>query len=160
MTDDAPRPVPAWAEGWVRLLDDGIRVPLTNWRIGLDGILGLLLPAAGDAFSAVSALSLFLLAYRQRVPHSVLVRMLLNVAIDVVIGCLPVLGDLFDFAWKANRRNLTLIQRAAESGKVRGQKPSFGDRVLVVSLVLILMGLLLLPFVFTVWLIKTLLANA
>jgi hypothetical protein len=155
MSDVPPR-VPAWAERWVRLLDDGFRIPFTDWRIGLDGILGLFLPAAGDALSAVSSLSLFLLAYQRRVPHSVLVRMLVNVALDVVLGALPILGDLFDFAWKANRRNLALIERASRLSPERAAKPSLVDRLLVALILVALFGLLLLPFVLSVWLLQKL----
>jgi hypothetical protein len=157
---DAPERTPAWAEYWVRLLDDGFRIPGTQWRIGLDGIVGLLLPAAGDALSAASALSLFFLAYQRRVPRSVLLRMALNVAIDALIGALPVLGDMFDFGWKANRRNLQLIERAAQQRSLPRQRASLGDRVFVVVMLLVLLGLLALPFLLSIYLLGKLLAPA
>jgi hypothetical protein len=155
---DAPRRIPAWAERWVRLLDDGFRVPGTNYRIGLDGIVCLLLPAAGDALSAVSALSLFYLAYQRRVPYSVFARMLLNVGLDALIGAVPVLGDLFDFAWKANRRNLVLIERATQAQELRGERGRLVDRLLLGLILLALLGLLLLPFALSLWLLAQLMS--
>jgi hypothetical protein len=151
-----PARIPAWAEHLVRLLDDGFRIPGTRYRIGLDGIIGLLLPAAGDALSAVSSLALFLLAYQKRVPHSVLVRMLVNVALDALIGAIPVLGDLFDFAWKANRKNLELIERSARDQAQAGRPARLVDRLFVALVVVILLGLLILPFVLSIWLLARL----
>jgi hypothetical protein len=155
---DAPRNIPAWAERWVRLLDDGFRVPGTDYRIGLDGIVGLFLPAAGDALSAVSALSLFYLAYQRQVPYSVFARMLLNVALDALIGAVPVLGDLFDFVWKANRRNLVLIERAGEARVLRGERGRIADRLFLGLILVALLGLLLLPFALSLWLLTKLMS--
>lgn len=158
MSDDAPARIPAWAERWVRLLDDGLRVPGTDYRIGLDGIVGLLLPAAGDALSAVSALSLFYLAYQRGVPYRVLARMLLNVGLDALIGAVPVLGDLFDFAWKANRRNLILIERAqgAHADDARSQRGGLVDRLVLGLMLVALLGLVLLPLALSLWLLSKL----
>jgi hypothetical protein len=108
-----PAKAPAWAERLVRLMDDGLRIPGTEIRLGLDAILGFLLPGVGDALGAVSALSLFGLAVRRGVPYVVLLRMALNVAIDALVGAIPLLGDVFDVGFKANRRNLQLIERSA-----------------------------------------------
>lgn len=153
---DTPRHIPPWAERWVRLLDDGFRIPGTRFRIGLDGIIGLFLPAAGDALSAVSSLALFLLAYQKRVPHGVLVRMLVNVALDALIGAIPVLGDLFDFAWKANRKNLELIERAGREEPLTQQRSRLSDRLFVALILLVLLGLVLLPFALSFWLLAKL----
>ncbi len=155
MSDDAPARIPAWAERWVRLLDDGFRVPGTEYRVGLDGIIGLLFPAAGDALSAVSALSLFYLAYQRGVPYRVLARMLLNVGLDALIGAVPVLGDLFDFAWKANRRNLILIERATTSDR-RAERGGIADRLVLGLILVALAGLLLLPLALSLWLLSAL----
>ena len=105
---------PHWAEQLVRFLDDGIGVPGTKLRIGFDGLLGMLFPVLGDATTAAGAMSLFWLAFQRGVPRVTLVRMALNVGIDALVGAIPIVGDLFDFGWKANRRNLRLLERSAQ----------------------------------------------
>jgi hypothetical protein len=90
------------------LLDDRFRIPGTTYRIGLDGLIGLV-PGVGDAVTTLLALYIVLEARRLGVPLTKLGRMGLNVGVDAVLGAVPVLGDLFDVAWKANRRNLALL---------------------------------------------------
>lgn len=118
---------PTWAERLVRFMDDGFTLPGTSIRFGADPILGLL-PVAGDLVTSASALSLFWLALERRAPTVIIARMLLNVGIDLLFGSIPVLGDLFDVAFKANRRNLTLIERSTEGPH---KKPLIRDYVLV-----------------------------
>jgi hypothetical protein len=93
-----------------RLLDSAIRIPGTNMRIGLDPILGLV-PGLGDVAGAAFAGYLVLVAARTGVSRAVLVRMLLNVALDTFVGAVPVAGDLFDAAWRSNSRNVALLER-------------------------------------------------
>jgi hypothetical protein len=93
-----------------RLLDSAIRVPGTKVRLGLDPLIGLI-PGIGDLAGAALSGHLVLLGARLGAPRTVLVRMLANVAIDTVGGMLPVLGDLFDVGWKANSRNLALLEQ-------------------------------------------------
>ena len=92
-----------------RLLDNSIPLPGLRFRIGVEAILGLI-PGIGDALGV--ALSSYILreAWRLGVPRSVLLRMGLNVAIEGVVGAVPLLGDLFDAAWKANLRNVALLE--------------------------------------------------
>jgi hypothetical protein len=91
-------------------LDDRFQVPGTGFRVGLDGLVGLI-PGIGDA--ATNAVTAYIIyrAWRLGVPHSILTRMLSNLGIDFVIGLVPVVGDLFDIAYKANRRNAHLLRR-------------------------------------------------
>ena len=133
---------PPWAERIVRFLDDGLVVPGTRYRIGYDGVIGLLIPGAGDALTAAGALSLFWLAVQRGVPRVVLARMAVNVAIDAFVGAIPLLGDLFDFAWKANRKNLQLIERAERGKPAR----TAGDYVAVAVFGLLIVSAILLPF--------------
>lgn len=140
-------PVPRWAELLTRVLDDAIGVPGTRIRIGLDGILGLFVPGAGDAASAVGSAALLLLAIRRRVPTSVLLRMLSNIAIDACVGAFPVLGDLFDFGYKANRKNLELLKGEEPRAVTRGR---LGDALLLGAGLLLLVLCIVLPLV--VWL--------
>ena len=93
-----------------RLLDNAIPVPGTNWRIGLDPILGLI-PGVGDLIGAVLSGYIVLEAVRAEVPTFTLARMLVNVGIDTLLGAIPALGDVFDAAWKSNVMNVALLER-------------------------------------------------
>ncbi len=95
-----------------RLLDNAIPIPGTARRVGLDGVIGLI-PVAGDAAGALISGYIILEAARLGVPKSTIARMVGNVAADTVIGGVPVLGDLFDFGFKSNARNLALIEAHA-----------------------------------------------
>lgn len=91
---------------WV--LDESIRIPGTNKRIGLDPIIGLL-PGAGDAVGVVLSLWVVVEAGRLGAPAHMITRMLGNVFIEAVVGIIPIAGDLFDFIWKANSRNRDML---------------------------------------------------
>jgi hypothetical protein len=92
-----------------RLLDDAIEIPVVNYKVGLDPILGIL-PVGGDAVAA--GISLYIVAEGARMGASrdTLLKMLLNIAIDTVTGSIPVLGTLIDAVWKANERNVALLE--------------------------------------------------
>lgn len=92
------------------LLDNSIKIPGTSWRIGLDGIIGLI-PGIGDL--AAGGLSTYILyqALKLKVPRAIIARMALNVLLESVIGVIPILGDLFDFVFKANQRNVNLMRK-------------------------------------------------
>ncbi|MGH7465020.1 MAG: DUF4112 domain-containing protein, partial [Longimicrobiales bacterium] len=92
------------------LLDDVIRIPGTNLRFGIDPLLGLL-PGGGDLAGAVLSGYIILAAARLGAPSSVLIRMSGHVILDALAGTVPLFGDLFDAGWKANRRNVELLQR-------------------------------------------------
>ncbi|MDO8862984.1 DUF4112 domain-containing protein [Haliea sp. E1-2-M8] len=102
------------------LLDSSIPLPFGR-SIGLDGIIGLI-PGIGDALGAILSSAVIFGAWRMGTPRSVLLRMAGNVAIETVIGTIPIVGDLFDFAFKANQRNVQLLQRfEQDTGAVRRQ---------------------------------------
>jgi len=134
--------VPEWAQRLTRLLDSAIKIPGTDIRIGLDPILGLLLPELGDALTATLSVTLLGVAFKERVPKLVMARMLVNIAIDAVLGAIPLVGDLFDFAFKANEKNLALIERHRGDPT---QKPTWGDRLIVASAVLVALTLIAVP---------------
>ena len=96
------------------LLDEAIRVPGTNLRFGLDPLVGLI-PGLGDVLGGIASAYIILEAARAGAPASVLLRMTMNVGVDTMVGSLPVVGDLFDFAWKSNARNVQLLARHVES---------------------------------------------
>ena len=95
------------------LLDDSIPIPGTRFRIGVESIIGLI-PGAGDLAGGAFSLYILLQAARMGVPRPLLVRMGTNLVIDVVVGAVPILGDLFDAGFKANLRNLALLERHAD----------------------------------------------
>ena len=84
-------------------------VPGLGWRFGLDGLIGLV-PGAGDTVLTVISLYIVAEGWRLGVRKRTLARMLGNVLVDAGVGAVPVAGDVFDFLWKANRRNLALIE--------------------------------------------------
>ena len=91
-----------------KLLDSSVRVPGTNVTVGLDPILGIL-PGAGDAIATGISLYIIFEAFRADVPREILFLMILNVAVDAVIGSVPVLGTVFDAFWKANEWNASMF---------------------------------------------------
>ncbi len=116
------------AERLVSLLDDRFRIPGTDVRFGLDPIIGILFPGIGDAVSGAGSLGLLAMAFRRGVPRVVMLRMILNIAIDAVAGALPIVGDIFDVAFKANRRNFELIRQYEDPSA----KASAWDYVVVI----------------------------
>ncbi len=140
---------PPWAERMVRFLDDGIRVPGTEFRFGLDAIIGALFPGVGDLATALGTVALLFLALREGVPTAGLARMIFHIFVDVAVGLVPVLGDGFDLLYKANRKNLDLIERYRDDPEHR---PSVLDYGLVAVGVLLLIAGVVAPFAL-IWLL-------
>lgn len=138
---------PDWAESLVRFLDDGIRVPFTDFRFGFDAILGLL-PVAGDAATGLTSAAILGLALKQGVPAIVLLRMVGNIAVDVLVGMVPVVGDAFDLVFKSNRRNLDLIERYRDEDA----EPGVADYLIVGVGLLLAVAMVALPFLLLYWL--------
>lgn len=92
------------------LLDSKFRVPGTSLRFGLDGILGLI-PGVGDVVTAGPALYLLYRAHQLGARKRVMTRMAMNTGIDLTLGAVPVLGDVFDVFFKANKRNVALLRQ-------------------------------------------------
>lgn len=99
-------------------LDEAYRVPGTNYRFGWDQLVGLV-PGGGDVATGLLAAYIVVEAAKLGVPRRTLWRMIANVATDMAVGIVPVAGDLFDFAFKANRKNLKLVERHLERQSVR-----------------------------------------
>lgn len=98
-----------------QLLDEAFEVPGTNYRIGLDPILGIV-PGAGDAVAAAISLYPIVEAYRFGASKLTLTKMLTLVGIDMVIGSVPLVGPVFDAVWKANKWNLNSLERHIQQG--------------------------------------------
>jgi hypothetical protein len=145
--DDPPlalpsAPVPPWAEALVRLLERVTVIPGTRIPIGLDAILGFVAPGAGDAASAVATGALLWLGFTLRVPRVVLLRMLINVVVDAVIGAIPLVGDLFDIGFRAGQKNLALLRKY---GGQPGKRPEAADYAVLALCLLCVLALLALP---------------
>jgi hypothetical protein len=95
---------------FAHLSDEAYRVPGTRFRVGLDGIVGLV-PGIGDGLSLAFACYPILEAWRLGASRRVILRMLANAGLDGTVGAVPILGDLFDFRFKSNRRNVELLKR-------------------------------------------------
>jgi hypothetical protein len=120
----------------VRVLDDLVPIPGTRFRFGLDPLIGLV-PGAGDVAGGLLSGYALLVAARVGAPPAVLVRMVGNIAIDTVVGAIPVVGDAFDFGWKSNRRNLALLERYQRSPAAVAR----GSRAILVLALLALLAL-------------------
>jgi hypothetical protein len=96
-----------------RWLDEGLRVPGTGWRVGIESLIGLL-PVAGDAIGLLLSLWIIVEARRAGAPARLLWRMAGNAALDAGAGALPLVGDLFDFWFRANARNAELLRQHFE----------------------------------------------
>ena len=132
---------------WARLFDSAFRIPGTHITFGLDPILGLI-PGLGDVASPVLSLFFIWHGLRLRVPKVVLARMVLNVLIDAGVGAIPVIGDLFDFGWKANAWNLALLERHATPGG----EPTSGDYLFVLLCGIVLVAAAAIPILVLFWL--------
>ena len=136
-------------------MDEGLRIPGTQRRIGLDPIVGLV-PGIGDAAGAALATAILVEAVRRDITRFALVRMAANVALDALLGAVPVAGDLFDAAWKANRRNLALLERHI-AAPVQAKK---ADRFFVlgvsVALLVLCIGMMIGGALLTLWMVKRL----
>jgi hypothetical protein len=125
-----------------QLLDTALLIPGTRFRIGLDGLLGLI-PGVGDTIGAALSAYIILEAARLGFPKRTLLRMGGNVAVEALVGVVPILGDIFDIAWKANVRNLALL-RANRNEIIRRDERSPHQIIslLVVVIVLTMIGLI------------------
>lgn len=92
------------------LLDSAFRIPVIGYRVGWDAVLGLV-PVLGDAVGMLFSGYIVVEAARLGVPKRVLARMIFNLALDAIIGSIPLIGSLFDAVWKANIRNMRLLER-------------------------------------------------
>jgi len=128
------------------VLDDCFRVPGTSVRFGLDGIVGFI-PGVGDAIAGIASCVIIIAAWARGVSYVTLTRMLANWGIEVVVGSVPVLGNLFDIAWKANRRNYALLTSSlADPQGVKRRSWTF-----LVLLCSLLLSLLIAPFALLGW---------
>jgi len=135
-------------------LDAGIRIPGTNLRFGLDPILGLI-PGAGDAAGAVLAGWILVEALRMGASRATVLRIAGNVALDAALGAVPVLGDIFDFAWKANLRNVALLERHLAGPAQAARADRSFVALVIVGLFALAAGALALGTLLTLWALRS-----
>ena len=141
--------------GLAWLLDNSIPIPGTRMRIGLDAVIGLI-PGLGDAAGAVLSSYILLEAGKLGAPRSTLLRMGANVLVESVVGIVPLVGDLFDAGWKANQRNLALLERSLESPALARRR----DLGFVTATVIVVGAIGIGLAVGTVWLLRWLFSLA
>jgi hypothetical protein len=116
-------------------MDDLFRVPVLGWRFGLDALIGLI-PGLGDTTTALVSFYILAAAVRHRVPKVTILRMGLNIAIDYVVGSLPVVGDLADAWWKSNQMNIELLRKRATVSESEVREGRVSDWLFVGGIIL------------------------
>jgi hypothetical protein len=123
-----------WVERIAFVMDDKFKVPGTNFRFGLDPVLNLI-PFAGDVSGFVVSAALLYVMAKNGVSRKVLILMAVNIAVDAVVGAIPVLGQVSDFYIKANTRNIKLLKEHYREGKHTGS----GNGIIIVLLIVLLL---------------------
>jgi hypothetical protein len=136
-----------WLRAWADLLDTRFRVPGTKVRFGIDPLLALI-PGLGDLASPVFAIALISQGIYQGVPRVIMLRMMLNALVDALIGAVPVAGVVGDIFWRANTRNLALLER--HSGP--GVRPRRADYIFVTTIAVVFGVALFVPVMLAIWL--------
>lgn len=131
------------------LLDSSIRLP-GGFRIGVEAFLGVI-PFVGDTVGVLFSSYIVARAAKLGVPRSVLLRMVLNIAIEGVVGLVPVLGDVFDAAWKANQRNVNLLVRHAEQPGKTGRASRWFIGLMVLALIILTSLLVIVSVLLIKW---------
>ncbi len=130
-----------------KLLDTWFKIPGTSIRFGLDGIIGFV-PGIGDLLAGAASCMIVIAAYIRGVPMITVARMVANLAIEVVVGMVPFVGNLFDIGWRANRRNYHLLERSLTLGR----RDTWKDWLFVAALATGLIAMAMLPFLLLLWL--------
>ncbi len=128
-----------------RLLDNAVGIPGTKVRIGLDPILGLI-PGAGDFLGTALSAYLVVEAARLGVPKETLVKMVSNIVLESAVGTIPVIGDLFDVAWKANTKNFELVEAHLNISQPLEKKNTWFIFILIAGLFIFSIGILAISF--------------
>jgi hypothetical protein len=141
---------------WLALMmDEFVRIPGTNFRFGLDPIIGLL-PGLGDTGSAIVSALALIQAARRGVPKVLLARMSMNILINELIGIVPVIGDAFSFWFKSNSRNYELLKRHSGAPGVTRRSDWIFLGAVLVALLLIVAGGMFITFLFLQALVRML----
>jgi Domain of unknown function (DUF4112) len=128
------------------LMDESISIG--PWKIGLDGLVGLI-PGIGDMTGAAVSSFIILRAAQNGIARSAVIRMVINVAMDSVLGGLPLFGDIFDLAYKSNIRNLQIYREA-----VRGERRPIKDFAFILFVAAVLLLIVTIPLLGFIYLVK------
>ena len=120
-------------------LDEAFTIPGTERKIGIDPIIGLI-PGGGDLIGGALSIYIMHAGIRMGMPRSVIIRMFGNIALEFIIGCIPIIGDLFDAMWKSNQRNVKLI----EDSIISEEKNTIFGYLLIGVLIKTLIGVIVL----------------
>lgn len=129
-----------WLDAVSSILDNRFRIPFTNIRFGVDFVIGLV-PYFGDLISFALSSVLLIAMVRHGVGGKVVLIMLWNILLDTVVGGIPILGDLFDLQYRANRRNFALLKAHYQEGKHQGS--AWPIILLILAVLMVLFFLLL-----------------
>ena len=135
---DTPPPKLAFLDSVSRILDNRFRIPGTNIRFGLDFLIGLV-PYAGDLLSFILSGGLVVAMAKHGASGMVIAKMLGNIVLDTTVGSIPILGDLFDLGYKANRRNFKLLREHYDEEKHQGSVMPYVIGVIVILLLLLVL---------------------
>ena len=119
-------------------LDELTKIPGTNQKVGIDAIIGVI-PILGDFIGAVFSTYIMYSGIKMGVSSKVLTKMAANIAIEFIIGWIPIIGDVFDILWKANKRNVELIEDATAEKQVN-EKLNY---LIMASLIILILGTIL-----------------
>ena len=122
-------------------LDNAFTVPGTQRKIGFDPLIGLI-PGGGALIGGIISIYILHSGIRMGVPREIIIRMFSNIVLEFIIGCVPIIGDLFDAVWKSNQRNVKLI----ENSVISEEKNTIFGYFLIGVLIKILVGVIILTF--------------
>lgn len=129
-----------WLNQTAQLLDNRFRIPGTQYRFGLDGIVGLV-PYVGDLLTILVGGVMVIIMYRKGASGKLTFRMIMNLLLDAVMGTIPFIGDIFDFSYRSHARNVNLMIEHYEEGKHRGNAWPAVILILVVIVALIVFSI-------------------
>jgi uncharacterized protein DUF4112 len=124
-------------EQLARLLDNSFRIPGTSFQMGLDSLIGLI-PGIGDTTGGILSTYIIWQAARMGVPRIVLMRMGVNVIFDTILGVIPIFGDIFDIAFKANQKNVQLLNNYFQSPQATVQRDTVSISLIAVFIIVVL----------------------
>jgi hypothetical protein len=133
------------------LWDRSVGVPGTKFRVGLESLIGLL-PIGGDVIGIILSIYILFQAIQFRLPLTILVRMLFNIILDGTVGSIPILGDLFDTTWKANTRNVNLLE-AHLRDPVRSKQTNQWFLFLLLTVLIVVLVCFVAISIMVVWLV-------
>ncbi|MGD1854859.1 MAG: DUF4112 domain-containing protein [Leptolyngbyaceae cyanobacterium] len=135
------------------VLDNAIAIPGLGYRVGLDPLIGVL-PGGGDLMAGLISIYVVAEAARMGVPAATLGRMGFNILTEVLVGTIPMLGDFFDVVWKANARNVDLLERHIRSPAPSSQADKVFAIILIGGLLTLVLGAAALSLLFVRWVLQ------